>query len=154
MKKTLDLQKLMEEIESRNEEMVLYLADYDDGYIGDLISEIANNNVDIYTSDLWDWARDNRGWVEQALSEFGFNSDDGTLENLFMIAQYLYYTSEIYDNFDDFIRYALYEYLDINGVVILSEEAFDVVEDIVKNTDNNDRWDIMLGFLEEYLEED
>jgi len=38
----------------------------------DIISEIADSNVDIYTSQLWEWASENYSYIEDAIDEFGF----------------------------------------------------------------------------------
>lgn len=57
----------------------------------DLLSELADNNVDIYTSDLMDWMNkhwENRTAVEDTISEFGWDGVEESLEKAIMYAQY------------------------------------------------------------------
>ena len=48
--------------------------DYDNGYICDIITEIADNHVDIYNSDLLDWAKGNYSYIEESILGFGIDS--------------------------------------------------------------------------------
>ena len=47
------------------------ITQYDSGYICDVFSEIADSNVDIYTSDLFDWGKNNMYYIDEATKEFG-----------------------------------------------------------------------------------
>ena len=47
------------------------ITSYDSGYVCDIFSEIADSNVDIYTSDLFDWGKNNLWYIDEATKEFG-----------------------------------------------------------------------------------
>ena len=49
----------------------------DEDNISDVVSEIADNNVDIYNTDLLEWLAGNYSVFEEAIDEFGFPSNDG-----------------------------------------------------------------------------
>ena len=40
------------------------IANYSSGYICDILTEIADNNVDIYYYDLFEWAKNNFSIIE------------------------------------------------------------------------------------------
>ncbi len=44
---------------------------YSDGYIDDVFSEMANSNIDIYVSDLFEWCKRNFEYIDKATQEFG-----------------------------------------------------------------------------------
>ena len=62
--------------------------------IQDAISEIADNNVDVYNADLLDWLRDNYYKVEDAIEEYGFPETDGKPDILMAIRQGQYLENE------------------------------------------------------------
>lgn len=64
--------------------------------IQDAISEIADNNIDIYNADLLDWFRDNYNYykVEDAIEEYGFPELDGKPDILMAIRQGQYKENE------------------------------------------------------------
>ena len=62
--------------------------------IQDAISEIADNNVDVYNADLLDWLRDNYYKVEDAIEEYGFPELDGKPDILMAIRQGQYKENE------------------------------------------------------------
>ena len=43
------------------------ITQYDSGYICDVFSEIADSNVDIYTSDLFDWGKNNIYYIDDSI---------------------------------------------------------------------------------------
>ncbi len=62
--------------------------------IQDAISEIADNNIDIYNADLLDWLRDNYYKVEDAIEEYGFPETDGKPDMIKAIMQGQYKENE------------------------------------------------------------
>lgn len=92
-----------------------YFVDYDNGYICDIISEIADNNVDVYNYDLLNWVKDNYSYIEEALDELGTPTDDnGKADFLGIIRQGQYYANEcdIYDNLEDSLKFYMYDYIE------------------------------------------
>jgi len=62
--------------------------------IHDAISEIADNNIDVYNADLLDWFKDNYYKVEDAIEEYGFPETDGKPDILMAIRQGQYLENE------------------------------------------------------------
>jgi len=62
--------------------------------IQDAISEIADNNIDVYNADLLDWLRDNYYKVEDAIEEYGFPELDDKPDILMAIRQGQYKENE------------------------------------------------------------
>lgn len=67
------------------------------GNISDSISEYADSNVDIYNSDLLDWAKDHLGDIEEANQELGM-PEDGDIIKQIMQAQFLVNERELLDS--------------------------------------------------------
>ena len=81
----------------------------------DIISDVADDNIEIYTKALWDLAPIISYWIEEGLSEFGIGRSDG-LEQLFMRGQYLYNV----------------ELLNGNIYYIIYNLACDILEDLLE----------------------
>ena len=122
--------------------------DYDSGYICDLLNEIADGNVDIYNTDLWTWARDNTGYVEQSMMEFGWDSKESSLEQLFQMGQYLEISEDLYKNLDDSIKYFIYDNLDVEYI---DNELYNFIDELCNNVDHNERLDVILDQVIEYI---
>ena len=63
------------------------ITQYDSGYICDVFSEIADSNVDIYTSDLFEWGKSNMYYIDEATKEFG-NPNDICTETFLQIGPF------------------------------------------------------------------
>lgn len=91
----------VKELESKADDATMELVDsvFDQysGEIYDSISEYANNNVDIYNSDLLDWAKEHLGDIEDANKEFG-TPEDGDIIKQIMQAQYIVMERELLDS--------------------------------------------------------
>ena len=77
------------------------ITQYDSGYICDVFSEIADSNVDIYTSDLFEWGKSNMYYIDEATKEFGNPND---ILRQIQQGQYYAYEQELYENQDDIIK--------------------------------------------------
>ena len=131
------------------------LASYDSGYITDDISEIADNNVDIYHSDLFDWARDNWSYIDDACQEFGMpdSKDSRIVIKLIQQGQYLANEQEIYDNLDSVLLYYCYNYvLDTLGIKEITDEQKEAIKEKCTDVDNNDKLEDYNDFLDELFE--
>lgn len=126
------------------------ICDYSDGYIGDIISEIADNHIDIYYNDLFDWAKGNTSWIEEANEELGTPND--IIEQI-QQGQYIAYTQELYDNFNDMIQLFIYDYiyntLNIEEITEEQKEAIDML-----SYDNNDKLENIIDDIDEILKEE
>lgn len=124
------------------------ICDYSDGYISDIINEISDNNIGIYTSDLFDWAKSNYNYIEDANKEFGTPSD---IIKQIQQGQFLQISNEMYENFDNMILLFVYDYIynDL-GIEEINEEQQEEIEN--ENFNNYDRLDEIIDFVNDILE--
>ena len=82
-----------------------FVADYymfnRDDYLTDLFGCRADNAIDIYTSDLYEWAKDHMEDVENAITEFGWEGVGKSLTGAIQMAEYNVYEGYLYDNQDE-----------------------------------------------------
>lgn len=78
-------------------ELVDSVFDQYSGNIYDSISEYADSNVDIYNSDLLEWAKNHLGDIEDANKEFGM-PEDGDIIKQIMQAQFMVKERELLDS--------------------------------------------------------
>jgi predicted transcriptional regulator len=125
---------------------------YSDGYIGDIISEIADRNIDIYYSDLWDWAKNNYEWCEEAIAQGLYevtSSREFDIHELFQAGQYEQYTHDLYENLDDSIKYFIYHNLELEEI---NEELQDFIDDLCDDVDNNKKIEDVLYEVNAFIE--
>lgn len=94
-----------------------YLEDYENGYICDIITEIAGNNIDVYNCDLMEWAKENTGYIEESLNEFGTPTNNrGQVDFMRIIqqGQYFYNEQNLYNNLEDSLKIFMYDYVEKN----------------------------------------
>ena len=118
------------------------ITQYDSGYICDVFSEIADSNVDIYTSDLFDWGKNNMYYIDEATKEFG---DPHDILRQIQQGQYYAYEQELYENKDDIIKYFAYTYLNDNNIKLNVEQEEDL-DDYLSNIDSNDRLEDIIDY--------
>lgn len=136
----------MKEIKGRiNHTFADSIVDYDNGYICDIITEIADNNIDIYTSDLLDWLRYNYNIVEDANRELG--TPDDIIEQC-QQGQFYKYSNDLYDVIDDMILLFAYNYLRVNDIE-LNAEQLEELEDELSTIDNDDKLEDIVDKIEE-----
>lgn len=125
-----------------------YFIDYDDGYICDIITEIADNSVDIYTQDLLDWVPDNYSYIEKANVEMGVPK--GFL-NQIRQGQYYYYERNLYENLEDTLKNYMYNYIEnILKVKEITEEQNENLLDW-DFSDNNEKLENFIEHINEIL---
>ena len=89
------------------------ITDYDSGYIGDIFTEIADSNVDMYTSDLFEWGKSNLWYIDEATKELGNPND---IIKQIQQGQFYAYEQELYENKEDIMKYFAYTYLNDNEI--------------------------------------
>lgn len=124
-----------------------YFCDYSDGYIGDIITEITDNHVAIYYNEIFEWAKNNVGYIEEALDEFGTPKDsNGKTDFIRIIQQGQYYANEqdLYENLKDTILFRIYDYLqhDLEIAAITEEQQAKI--EALNVEDNNERLENLL----------
>ena len=118
------------------------ITQYDSGYICDVFSEIADSNVDIYTSDLFDWGKNNMYYIDEATKEFG---DPHDILRQIQQGQYYAYEQELYENKDDIIKYYAYTYLNDNNIKLNVEQEEDL-DDYLSSVDSNDKLEDIIDY--------
>lgn len=125
------------------------IVNYSDGYIGDVFSEIADSNIDIYVVDLFEWGKNNFEYINEATEEFGNPAD---IIKQIQQGQFLSFEKELYDNQNDVLLYYGYNYLKDNNIK-LSEEQLEDFEDYIDGLDNNDKLDDINSYCNSFNEE-
>lgn len=132
------------------EEQIL---EFSNGYIDDLLGEIAGNNVSIYTNDLLNYLSNNINDINDNISDMGFSGDI-----LSHISDVWYYNNieELWGNINDIVKYFvldnIIDYMIEYNIKNISEEDLDNM--INENcSDNIDRIDIIVDNIECYFEE-
>ena len=87
------------------DELIDYLNDEDGNYIGDTISELSDSKIDICNHSLRKWAVDNYNYIEDAMSEYGVNTDKPDFHQLIQQGQYYAYNNEFYNLVYEFKEY-------------------------------------------------
>lgn len=118
------------------------ITQYDSGYICDVFSEIADSNVDIYTSDLFDWGKNNMYYIDEATKEFG---DPHDILRQIQQGQYYAYEQELYENKDDIIKYFAYTYLNDNNIKLNVEQEEDL-DYYLSSVDSNDKLEDIIDY--------
>ena len=118
------------------------ITQYNSGYICDVFSEIADSNVDIYTSDLFDWGKNNMYYIDEATKEFG---DPHDILRQIQQGQYYAYEQELYENQDDIIKYFAYTYLKDNNIKLNVEQEEDL-DDYLSSVDSNDKLEDIIDY--------
>lgn len=123
--------------------------DCSSGYICDIISQVADNNVDIYNYDLWEWAKDNENYIEEAIANFGIDSKNFNLIKLFQMGQYQFYEQAIYSNLSDFIYYTILNNINVEEI---SDNVLEEIENISNKEDNNEDIEIYIEKINNMIE--
>ena len=81
------------------------LVDWLEDDASDMISELADSKVDIYYYDLRKWSVDNYNYIEDAISEFGVDTENPDFHKMIQSGQYLAYSNEFYTLVSEFKDY-------------------------------------------------
>lgn len=144
----------------------------DSNYIGDYISEIADDMCDC--SKVWDNAKYMQEYIEEAVAQGLVDTREFDLDRAFIAGAYEYYTQALYKNLNELACNYMLNYLDGTEICVsyvgteeLDIEIEKIFEEIisrlddklddVSNVDNNDRfWDLeekATEMLDEIFEE-
>lgn len=126
------------------------ITNYDSGFICDVFSDIANSNVDIYFSDLFDWAKNNTWYIDEVQKEYGVC---GGIVQQIKIAQGNYNEEKLYEMQDDILKYYAYNYLSKNEIDLCEEKLLDL-ENYIEHLNCNDRLDSINDFCRDLIKEE
>ena len=103
-----DLIDLLSNYDFNNkDELLSYLNDEDGNYIWDTVTELADSKINIYNHDLRLWSVDNYNYIEDAISEFGIDTQNPDFHQMIQRGQYYSYNNEFYilvNEFKDYIE--------------------------------------------------
>ena len=124
----------------------------DSAYICDAITEYADNEVHIYYSDIFDFAKEHYDYVEQAIEEFGVATNGKKVDLLRTIQQgeFLYNEEQLYDDLEDIVKLVAVNHL-IDNDIELDEEQTEELFDKLEGIDNNDRFDDILDAIKDVM---
>ena len=145
-----DLKKELEKQFESYEEYITEYYNYQDD-ICDIIHDIADNNVDIYTHDLMEWVKDNYTYVEDYIKEFGINSSNFDFIGAIRGGQYMYIEEKLMENKNIMLEYLAYYILQDEGIEELEEDKATEISMI--NFDNIDSITELEDELHEIIEE-
>lgn len=126
------------------------ILDYNDDYICDIFSSIASNNIDIYYSDIFDWAKNNTWYIDESMKEYG---NCGDIVKQIQMAQGYAYEQELYENQEDILKYYAYNYLQENEID-LTEEQLDDLDLFIEHLDSNKRLSDINDFCDDLTKEE
>lgn len=118
-------------------------------YIADAITEHADGMVDIYTSDLMEWAGDNIYAIEEAVDELGYPGD---FLRMIQQGQVWAYEQEMYEDQRCICEFAALLMLrdEIrNGLELTDDQIELIIDDI---SDDYERFDQIADDLKEAIE--
>lgn len=143
------IKELYNTIETISEE----LQNYSDGYICDIISEIADSNIDIYTYALLNWLKDNYDVVDEAVSELGMPNanDSNIIIKLCQQGQYIQNQNTLYCELDQAMFNWCLSWLESEEVETLTDEQLEQLQEKCENVDNNDQLEDWIEFLKELV---
>lgn len=118
------IEELKNEVLKNFESYEEYITEYynHENDIDEIIRDIADNNVDIYTSDLMDWVKDNYNYVEDYIKEFGMDSSNFDFIGAVRGGQYLYIEQTLYNNKSDMLEYLAYYILQEKDIEEIDED--------------------------------
>ncbi|HZK32865.1 MAG TPA: hypothetical protein VFC60_00035 [Tissierellaceae bacterium] len=131
--------ELIGEIKNNNKWLAIDVDSFtyysDSDYICDIIAELADSNIDLYTSDLLEWLKDNYNVVEDANKEFGAPND---IIKQCQQGQFYQYNNEIYENLSDYIQLYAFDYI-LNNLKIeeITKKQQEEIEEELTYIDNN-----------------
>lgn len=122
-------------------------------YICDVISEIADSNIDVYTYDLLKWLPDNYEWVEEAISQGLCNMSEPDIPKMIMAGQYEKYSSELYECLEEIMFNYCLNYIKYDlKLETITQSQYDELTEKCTNVDNNETLEDFTSFVDELLE--
>jgi len=122
--------------------------------ISDAMTEIADGNIDIYNQDLYNFISEEPNWVEEAISEFGWNGVGSTLVGAAQMGQLVKYERDLYDNLDDCIKNVAYNYLQSDlELDEIPDELIESIDEWATDIDSDEKIGFLNDKIDEWIEE-
>ena len=149
MKKIEELKKEVSKYFESYEEYITEYYNYQN-CIDDIIEDIANQNVDVYTYDLLEWSKEGYGYIEGYVREFGIDTDNFDFLDIIRGGQYLYIEQTLYNNKSIMLEFLSYYILEYNGLTEIDDKKADEISMI--DFDNIETIDELEDEISEILE--
>ncbi|MBR1532474.1 MAG: DUF3846 domain-containing protein [Eubacterium sp.] len=118
------------------DELKEYIINAGSDYIFDYIHEVADNGVDIYTSDLYKRAAvpDFAEFITDSVSEFGIPNKPDIMGGLLTQGEYYYIDLTLQNNLEEIIYNSIIERLKDEVVLVESDkDTFDILSDNIED---------------------
>ena len=132
-------------------------SDYDitsSEYLCDMFTEYADGRVDIYNSDLLEWAKYNYEYVEEAIDEFGVATDSSGKADFMrtiMQGQFKYYEEQLYEDEKEIYKLMAINYMLRHCEFYTQEQVDEILERIEDEIDSGNRADDMMDIIKEVV---
>lgn len=128
-----------------------------DNYICDAITECADGQVDIYTSDLLEWAKSNYEYVEQAIDDFGVaKNSNGRADFVQTIVsgQFIKNEEELNRDIEEIVELLIINYLLEQDIEIEEETIEELLDDVKYTINSANYFSDILDKINEYTNKD
>ena len=113
-------------------------------YLSDAISDFADDVVDIYNYDLFEWCKNNYDYVEEALKIFGFSKDfhgEPDLIKTIQAGQFLYNEELIREDLKEITEILVINFL-LDNLEKIENLSTDEIDNIINDLKNDvEKWD-------------
>lgn len=100
--------------------------------IAEAIAEIAQTSTDMYSSDLWEWARENQEVLSQFIKWYGLCGDD--IQLTIQQAQAHEYEEEMFNNVHTVLKAMAYDFIGRElKIVEINETTDNKLEELLDN---------------------
>lgn len=128
------------------------LNDYDNGYICDIISEIANSNTSFTWADIMEFISNNVEEVNETIEEFGWEGCGGDLYKAGQAAEYRKNEHDMYNELEEGLFNVALSHIQYKmKLEEISEEQLNEIEWLCADTGSNDHLDDFLDGVEEIM---
>lgn len=118
--------------------------------INEQIKDFANEHIDIYDDDLFDWAKGNISIIDETIQEFGV-SDNCGITNIIAMAQVRQIEDDLQENVEDIISYiAFAKTLDIvetKNLNSITQKQYDEIEEYCYGLDGSVNIEDIVNFV-------
>lgn len=121
----------------------------EDEYICDVISYIADANIDIYNYELFKWLPGNYKWVNEAIFQ-GLCTKETDIIRIIQAGQYECYLTDLYKNLDIIMLNYCLNYIENNlELRQITQEQYNKIKTRCTNVDSNNTLSTFVDFLKE-----
>ena len=147
---------LLRNLDDEKDALWSFENEYDGGTcLGDVISEISDSAVPIYSNDIWENAKNIRDSIEEAINQ-GLTEGVTDIEKIMQSGYYQYYSQSLYDNLDimvyNIMARKVNEFLDAKQGNLDVDAIEEFLNEKSENYDNNDTYDDIQEIVDEVIQ--